>query len=1046
LTVALATAYVRRSRFDNKNTHDHSFELHLPHPTPETPPHISTNSEHQYSKMVATRRGAKKAPESAPATSTLNAPPKRGGRKKAVVEEAAPEPAPANTKAPKKTTTTKRKAEAEPEEAKQPPAKKPTMNTKATRAAKVETKAEPAPPAPKRATRAKKVAEPEAVEQPVAVVEEAPKPTATRGRKAAVKKAPAPKIEEPVIAAEPAIVEEPIVEEAPKPATRGRKAPAKKAVAAKPVKAAVVEEPVVEAEKPAPRARKAAAPKPSLPPPVAASRPTRGRAAAVAPPAQDSPLKAPARKPAKKAITGAAKLAPVPVLKAMPRVLEAPEPTAPIEEAAVVEEEPVMVEEEPVVVEEAEPTPAPVEEPFTEFPSYPTTPAHIAAPLTSRRAMAELPNYPKTPAHIKAPMATKDALKELPGYPKTPAHIVAPMPTKAALAELPGYPTTPAQIKAPIAVKAAMAERPEHPKTPAHISSPVLPMVAENEEVKEDLVEYVNTPVHVDASSAEDIEMEDAPEDIDMGELPDYPETPAHIQAPLAAKDALKELPGYPTTPAHIKAPMSARKALAELPIDYPRTPAHIAAAISTPPTMGLENLPADCSATPAHISSPVIAEEGAIELSEGPHTPQQLSWGVTNQEAFGELPEYPKTPSHIPAPMSNRKALAELPSYPATPAQMLEAAVQEEISRSVKKQTPSPIRFAGMKPVSAMKPLSAMKPSSAIRPVSFVEEVSEISETSDVSELSNFTECDPLELAAEVQAAQPKLQFASIQLSAPSAPLEPASPLKSALRSPQKFEAKTPKKAVTWDQHEESELFMFDGPLQGLTFFVDVTSHGKEHNYVFASLLEDLGAKVAKEWSPAGISHVLFKDGSISTLENVIASKGAVKCVNVGWVLECEENKKRVNESPYLVDLSVAMPKSPTPTAAALNPYTPARTPSRYALPPSSECRSIPDTPTSSEFDRSMTVDDDKENSELGIFFKDSLKGTAPRTCPAKKSSSVLFGRSPMKTPSKLNFLANTPLKQGRIQPFSTGKKRTLDAGASSLSLSAPPKKLRLF
>lgn len=912
--------------------------------------------------MVATRRGAKTAPEvTAAPSNTLNAPPKRGGgRKKAVADEAVPEPAPIITTNTTKTNTTKRKAKSEPEAAEMPPAKKPAANTKATRATKVETKAEPAPAAPKRATRGKKVAEPAAVEPPVAV-EEAPKPAATRGRKAAVKKAPASKLEEPVLVEEAVDVAEPIAEEAPKPAPRGRKAPVKKAAVSKAVKTAVVEEPAtIEPVKPAPRARKAAVPKASLPPPVVASRPTRGRNVAALP--QESPLKAPARKPVKKT-------------------------------AAVV----------------AKPVLAPVEEPFAEYPGYPTTPAHIAAPLTSRRAMAELPHYPNTPAHIRAPMSTKDALAALPEYPQTPGHIIAPMATKTALAELPGYPKTPAHIKAPISVQAAMAEMPGYPKTPAHITAPVLPMTVENEEVMQDLSEYVNTPVHVDATSTN--------EDVIMKELPDYPTTPAHIQAPLATKDALKELPGYPKTPAHIQAPLSARKALAELPIDYPRTPAHIV--VATPTTSGLDDLPADCSATPAHVSSPIIAEDAAVAFSEGPQTPQKIVWGVTNQEAFDELPEYPKTPTHIPAPVSNKDALAELPSYPATPALALEAAIQEEITASVKKQTPSPLHFANLTDVSF-----------------------------EYAEASEITDCDPTDVDTEISIAEPtsKLQFAPLrivplQLTATLPAPDMASPKKSALRSPQKLEAKTPKKAVTWDDKEESELFLYDGPLQGLTFFVDITSHGKEHNYVFTSLLEDLGAKVVKEWTSTGISHVLFKDGSVATLEKVIASKGAVKCVNVGWVLDCESNKKRVDEASYLVDLSVAMPKSPAPTTT-LNPFTPARTPSKYALPPSSECRSIPSTPTSSEFDRSINLDDDKENSEIGLYFQEVLgiKGQAPRTCPPKKSS-MLMSRSPMKTPSKPSFMSNTPAK-----PFSTTKKRSLESSFPSFSMSAPPKKLRLF
>lgn len=915
--------------------------------------------------MVATRRGAQKAPEAAP-SNTLNAPPKRGGRKKAVVEEAAP-PAPAVTK-PTKTTATKRKAKSEPEASEPPVAKKPAANSRATRAAKAETKAEPAPAVAKRATRGRKIEEPAVAEEP-AIIEEASKPAATRTRKAPAKKASAPTAEEPAIA------EEPVADEAPKPVSRARKVPAKKAATSKKVELPAIEETAaVEPAKPAPRGRKAAVPKLSAPAPVIASRPTRGRNVAAS--AQDSPLKAPARKPAKKAA------------------------------AAVV----------------AKVEPEPVEEPFAQYPGYPTTPAHITAPLTARKAMRELPQYPNTPAHILAPISSKDALAVLPGYPKTPAHINPPMTTKAALAEMPGYPKTPAHIKAPISVQDARAEMPDYPKTPAHIVAQVAQPVTENEDA--------------------------------MDELPDYPTTPAHITAPITSQAAMKELPGYPKTPAHIKAPLTSRKALAELP-DYPKTPAHISVptsmpeginersttpasvAASTPHKDSPNEISADCASTPLQTTPP--AAEAVHGLSEATEMPTNIIWGVTDQEAFeelpaaypttpahiaapvtsrealAELPGYPKTPAHITAPITPRRALAELPDYPTTPAIAIEAAIQEEISASVKKQTPSPLQFAGLEDVSFQ-----------------------------FAETSEYTDVDSMDIDSEAPAAElmPKLQLASVQLTASLAGPDLASPKKSALRSPQKIDAKTPKKAVTWDDAEESELFLYDGPLQGMTFYVDVTSNGKEQNYLFASLLEDLGAKVVKELTAAGLSHVLYKDGNKATLEKVLASKGAVKCVNVGWVLDSEKNKMRMDEAPYLVDLSTAMPVSPLPTAT-LKPFTPARTPSKYALPPSSECRSVPTTPTSSEFDRSINFDD-KENCEHGVYF-DCLDVKQVRTVSQKKST-FLFSRSPIKTPSRPNFLMNTPVKpMSAIKPFSTTKKRSAESSFPGISM-APPKRLRFF
>lgn len=956
--------------------------------------------------MVATRRGANKGVEAAPAASnTLNAPPKRGGgRKKAVVEEAA-EPAPVVSK-PIKTTAAKRKAKAEPEAAEPPMAKKTTTTSRTTRTAKVETKTEPAPTAPKRATRGRKVEEVAevATAQETEVIEEAPKPTTTRARKVPAKKASVPK------AAEPAVAEEPAVEEAPKLASRVRKAPVKKAPVAKKVELPVVEEEPVALEptKPALRARKAAVPK-ATPAPVIASRPTRGRNAAPAP--QESPLKAPARKPAKKATA-------------------------------------------PVVKSKAEPEP--VEEPFTHFPDYPTTPAHIAAPLTSRRAMAELPDYPNTPAHIHAPISTKDALAVLPDYPKTPAHINAPIGVKAALAEMPGYPKTPAHIKAPMTAKEALAEMPDYPKTPAHIVAPIASKDA-------------------------------------MKELPDYPKTPAHIKAPIVTKDALDELPGYPKTPAHIQAPVISRQsptevteAYSELDVDSPEpmdideplvevstTPVQTATPVKaiTPPQSAtplhsitsvqsstsvqsaeiVQTTPArpatPVQATPVQATTPreaaTPAVETAIVASDDVQLPSNIVWGVTDQEAFeelpvaypttpahitapvtvkealAELPDYPKTPAHITAPLTPRRALAELPSYPTTPALDLEIAIQEEISASVKKQTPSPLKFPSLEDVSFQ-----------------------------FAENSEITEVDTTEIDSEgpEHESTPRVQLAPIAplhftatLPAPAL----ASPMKSALRSPQKFDAKTPKKAVTWDDPEESELFLYDGPLQGMTFYVDITRNGKEQNYLFSGLLEDLGAKVVKDWATPGISHVLYKDGSKATLEKVVSSKGSIKCVNVGWVLDSEKNKMRMDEAPYLVDLSIAMPASPRP-ATTMKPFTPARTPSKYALPPSSECRSVPTTPTSSEFDRSINFDD-KENQEHGIFF-DCTDKMEVRTVPQKKSS-FLFSRSPIKTPSKPSFLLNTPMKpQSALKPFSTTKKRSLaDSTFGSLSV-GPPKKLRLF
>ncbi|KAH9868597.1 hypothetical protein J1614_007669 [Plenodomus biglobosus] len=948
--------------------------------------------------MVATRRGAKSALEGAPAPSnTLNAPPKRGGggggKKKAIVEEAA---APASS-----TTATKRKAKAEPEA----DAPAMTKKTAAGRAAKAEAKAEPAPAAPKRATRGRKAETVEEEEQEPEVAKRVIKPATTRARKAAAK----------------AVVEEDVVEEAEKPASRKRKAPAEKAAANKKAKAPVDEE--VEAEKPAPRTRKAAPRKACAPTPVLAPRATRGRN--VAAPPQDSPLKAPARKPTKKA----AAALPAPVTAAMAE-------------------------------------PEPIEEPFTEFPGVPSTPAPFAQDFTARRAMRELPQYPNTPAHIQAPISSKAAMAELPGYPKTPAHIKAPISSKAALAEMPDYPKTPTHIKAPSPIAQAMAVIPEESETPVEADATVEDMA-----VSEDTMAIDN-----------EIVLETSNEEA-MHELPDYPTTPAHIAMPLSSKDALKALPAYPETPAHIKAPLANKDALNELP-GYPKTPAHIQGApassesrVELPedshspinnassPTAASAHEPAITgSTTPTRIASPV--QEVAIETSatpksvasttkagsvaatplaepstptelsspitEGnfvsgtPRMPANITWGVTDQEAFEELPEgYPATPAHITAPMTPRRALAELPNYPTTPSMAIEAAIQEEICASVKKQTPSPL---------------AKKQSPFV--VKGLEDVS-FSFAHDDSEMTVVTDMDsevPGETTTKVALAPPQLA-APPQLNAAISVPEPASPIKSALRSPKKIDPKTPKKAVTWDDPKLSDRSPSNkGPLQGMTFLVDVKRKGKDQEFLFRTLLEELGAKVVQDWESAVISHVIYKDGNRSTLRKIIASKGAIKCVNVGYLLDCEKELKRLDENPYLVDLSIPIPDSPKPVIV----YSPMRTPARYRAAGPCAPRSLPTTPTSSELDRSMVVDDDKENSELGLFWTLDENFREIRTMPQKKSR-YLFAKSPIKTPSQPKFLAQTPIKpQSVLKPATTaGKKHSMEESFPSI-IGAPPRKPR--
>ncbi|KAI1152724.1 hypothetical protein F4825DRAFT_302367 [Nemania diffusa] len=119
---------------------------------------------------------------------------------------------------------------------------------------------------------------------------------------------------------------------------------------------------------------------------------------------------------------------------------------------------------------------------------------------------------------------------------------------------------------------------------------------------------------------------------------------------------------------------------------------------------------------------------------------------------------------------------------------------------------------------------------------------------------------------------------------------------------------------------------------LHGAIVFVDVhTTEGSDAGRVFVDLLIQMGARCVKSWpwnpsstgesytpmastsaaassinSKIGITHVVFKDGGKRTLEKVNASNGAVKCVGVSWVLDCEKENQWLDEKDYRVDTSL--------------------------------------------------------------------------------------------------------------------------------------------
>ncbi|KAJ5615964.1 hypothetical protein N7537_001078 [Penicillium hordei] len=112
---------------------------------------------------------------------------------------------------------------------------------------------------------------------------------------------------------------------------------------------------------------------------------------------------------------------------------------------------------------------------------------------------------------------------------------------------------------------------------------------------------------------------------------------------------------------------------------------------------------------------------------------------------------------------------------------------------------------------------------------------------------------------------------------------------------------------------------------LHGAVVHVDVhTTEGEDASGIFVELLQQMGARCVKSWSwnprsslspvdgaepkdlRIGITHVVYKDGGLRTMEKVKKAAGLVKCVGVGWVLDCERENQWLDETPYAVDSSI--------------------------------------------------------------------------------------------------------------------------------------------
>ncbi|KAI9064573.1 hypothetical protein FKP32DRAFT_1540641, partial [Trametes sanguinea] len=95
---------------------------------------------------------------------------------------------------------------------------------------------------------------------------------------------------------------------------------------------------------------------------------------------------------------------------------------------------------------------------------------------------------------------------------------------------------------------------------------------------------------------------------------------------------------------------------------------------------------------------------------------------------------------------------------------------------------------------------------------------------------------------------------------------------------------------------------------LRGCTIFVDVrTEEGDDAGALFVDMLRGLGAKIATRVG-SRCTHVVYKNGLMSTLTRYRLLKDPKPfTVGIAWVVECAEQRTRVDETRFLVNLDMA-------------------------------------------------------------------------------------------------------------------------------------------
>ncbi|KAI0665691.1 hypothetical protein C8Q78DRAFT_986010 [Trametes maxima] len=95
---------------------------------------------------------------------------------------------------------------------------------------------------------------------------------------------------------------------------------------------------------------------------------------------------------------------------------------------------------------------------------------------------------------------------------------------------------------------------------------------------------------------------------------------------------------------------------------------------------------------------------------------------------------------------------------------------------------------------------------------------------------------------------------------------------------------------------------------LRGCTIFVDIRSEeGEDAGSLFVDMLRGLGAKMASRVG-SRCTHVVYKNGLMSTIKGYrLLKEPKPLVVGIAWVVECAEQRRRVDEGKFLINLELA-------------------------------------------------------------------------------------------------------------------------------------------